>query len=406
MPGMGRFLSAVVVFAVLAPAQTIQRSRSRHGEPVTFNRQVVRIFQRNCQTCHRPGEVAPFSLLDYPSARPWADAIRQAVTSGEMPPWKPVAGRFQDERVLSQQDIDLIAAWVDNGAPQGNAAHLPEPLEFSEDWTLGEPDLVLEMPAYTPDPAGEDDYRCFSLPAESPTGRKLRAAEIRPGNRNIVHHVILFPDPDGRSAVLSEAEPGPGYTCFGDPGFDSPGFLGGWAPGNRPREFPSGTAMTMSAGSRIAMQVHYHPDGTEQTDRTRVGLHFTDDQSAQEMFVLPLVNRSFVIPPGSSDYAVTAEFTTPFSGRIHSLLPHMHLLGREIQLEIFFPDGSSQTVIRIDDWEFEWQDTYWLAEPLQIPAGARLKLTCVYDNPGPDPVGWGERTVDEMALVFIGFTLL
>lgn len=281
---------------------------------------------------------------------------------------------------------------------------------------MGEPDLILEMPGtYEPDKLGADDYRCFSLAPNLTSDRKIRAIAVEPGNRAIVHHVILFPDPAAESASLQDpGDPQPGYSCFGDPGFDSPGFYGGWVPGNSQQPLPEGVAMTLRANARIALQIHYHPDGTQQTDRTRVGLYFTDEPNPKELLFLPLVDQNFEIPAGAESYDVTAQFLAPANARLYAVLPHMHLLGREIKLELTPRGGQTETVIRIDDWDFDWQDTYWLKEPLLVRAGTTAKLTCTYDNSSqnpnnpnrpPKPVRWGEKTTDEMALMFAAVTL-
>lgn len=417
-------LAAVFLMAAPALPQGQQqaaplRSRAYHSPHVTFSNQAVRIFQKNCQVCHREGEVAPFPLLEYGDAKTYSQAIANAVRHRRMPPWKPVEGQFRGDRRLLDNELETLLLWAATGALEGDRRLLPKPLVFPRDWTLGEPDLILEMETpYAPDPTGGDDYRCFSLPTGLTEGAKIKALDIQPGNRRIVHHIILFPDPEGHSAALGGGEdPDPGYTCFGGPGFDSTGFLGGWVPGGRPQVLPDGTAVSIAAGSRLVMQVHYSPAGTLQQDQTRVGLYFTEEPATREMTFLPLVNMDFTIPAGAKDYGVTAEFTVPPfipRARIYSLLPHMHLLGREIKLDVTYVDGSAETLIRIDDWDFHWQDMYWLEEPRLVRPGTRLKLTCVYDNSADNPrnpnsppqdVGWGERTVDEMALIFIGFTL-
>jgi hypothetical protein len=416
---MARAIALTLAAACVLTAQAPVRSRSSQSDATTFHRDVEPILQQHCQTCHRPGEVAPFSLLDYESAWLFSRHMRVAVRSRYMPPWKPVRGEgveLQFERGLSQTEIDILSRWADNGAPEGDPRQAPTPLEFPSGWPLGEPDLILEMPSdYAPDKDGADDYRCFSLAPNLPEDRKIRAIAVEPGNRQIVHHVILFPDPNSESASLHAAgDPQPGYTCFGDPGFDSPGFYGGWVPGNSQRPLPEGVAMTLQGNARIAMQIHYHPDGTQQTDRTRVGLYFTDEPNPKELLFLPLVNQTFEIPAGAERYDVTAQFAAFTSARLYALLPHMHLLGREIKLELTSRTGETQTLIRINDWDFDWQDTYWLKEPLLVPAGSIAKLTCTYDNSAsnpknpnhpPKPVRWGEKTTDEMALMFAAVTL-
>ena len=419
---MFRPIALCLVLGINLAAQSgiPRRSRSGQAEPVTFHRDVERILQQHCQDCHRPGQVAPFSLLDYESAWLFSRHIRTAVQTRYMPPWKPVRGEgvpLHFERGLSDAEIDVLTRWVEQGALEGNPADAPEPREFSDGWPLGEPDLILEMPTeYTPDKEGADDYRCFSLAPNLPADRKIRAIAVEPGNRQIVHHVILFPDPEAKSASLHQpGDPQPGYTCFGNPGFDNAGFYGGWVPGNSQRPLPAGVAMTLGANARIALQIHYHPDGTQQTDRTRVGLYFTDEPNPKELIFLPLVNRDFEIPAGAEKYEVTAAFPAIASARLYALLPHMHLLGREIKLDLIRGD-QVETLIRIEDWDFDWQDTYWLKEPLLVPASFAngVKLTCTYDNSAnnpnnpnrpPKPVRWGEKTTDEMALMFIAVTL-
>ena len=395
------------------------------GEPITFSNQIVRLFQEQCQVCHHPGEVAEFSLMDYESAKPWARQIKSATQRGYMPPWRPVPGHgdFLGERVLTQAEVDLIARWVDSGAPEGNPEELPEPLVFNKDWTLGEPDLVVEMPVdYMPDPNSDDDYRCFSIPTGLTERHHISAVEVRPGNRKIVHHVILYADPTGNSVGLSPNDGQPGYACFGDGGFGfggdlltEAGTLGGWAPGNRPQVLPAGSAYNVRAGSRLALQVHYHPDGTPQTDRTRIGLYFSDEPNPKNAIIIPVINDNFTIPAGASNHRVTAGFTNFFGVRfrVFAVTPHMHLLGRQIRLDRF-AGGGETPMVYIDDWSFDWQDTYTYKEATVIEPGDRVELQAWYDNTAANPfnpnqpprdVGWGERTVDEMCIVFLSGTI-
>jgi len=410
-------LSATLGGQTRTPARSRVGARAPLPPRVTFNNQIVRLFQEKCQVCHHPGEVAPFSLMDWENAWLFSPFIQDAVESRYMPPWKPVEGEFHGDRSLTPEEIALISEWVDLGAPEGDPRDLPEPLVFSKDWTLGEPDLILELPAdYQPDADVADDYRCFSLPTGLTEQREIEAIEVRPGNRQVVHHVILFPDPFSQSVALEAAQNDgqPGYTCYGDPGFDTVDFMGGWAPGNRPQQLPAELGQPIAANGRIALQVHYHPDGLGQTDRTRVGLHFRDTPAEKQLLYLPLVNQDFLLPAGEKRAVVTAEFQVPsfLQATVYSLLPHMHLVGREIQLEVTI-DGKTETVIRIDDWDFDWQDTYWLKDPLFIPPGSTLKMTAIYDNSADNPrnpntppvdLQWGDGSEDEMALIFIGFT--
>ncbi len=410
-----------------APNATSTKSGKRSQTAPTFNKEVVRIFQNNCQTCHHPGDIAPFSLMTYKDARPWAVAIREQVILKKMPPWKAAAGcgDFRDVRGLTQEEINTIVAWADSGAPEGNAADLPAPLEFPDGWSLGAPDLVVASDAdYTP-PTQGDMYRCFSVPVKDLRGdRQISALTVKPGNAKIVHHVIAYADPEGVSAQLDARDAEPGYTCFGGPGFnisfsnpDSSPLLGGWAPGSRGYFAPEGVGIRLTNNSRVVIQVHYHPTGEKETDHTQVGLYFAKTPVQRQLLVLPLVNQSFAIPPGEKNYEVTASYTIPnfLSARMWAVTPHMHLLGKKIKVELTRPGATTpDCLINVPDWAFNWQGTYLYKNPIALTGGSQLKMTCNFDNSTDNPfnpnsppktVRWGEETTDEMALAFIGFTL-
>lgn len=385
----------------------------------TFSNEVVRILQQHCQSCHREGDIAPFPLMTYTDARTRSSLIEFMTETRQMPPWKAVdgCGEFRDERRLSDAEIETIGKWVEAGAPEGDPAQLPPPREFPSDWVLGEPDLVLSnAEAYTP-PAGVDTYRCFTIPTNLVANRFVDAVDTHPGDRTTVHHVLTYLDTTGASVALDDAEPGPGYTCFGGPGFTTTGTLGGWAPGSRPLELPENIAFTLPAASRVVMQVHYHPHhGETGPDRTELGVYFSDAAAPQEMRIVPLLNQSFTIPPNDAHYRVDAALPipVPFPLKLWLVAPHMHLLGKEMTVQMQRPDGSTECLIRIDDWDFNWQGAYRYAAPVAVPAGSRLSLTAYYDNSSnnprnpndpPRPVSWGEATTDEMCLAFLGVTV-
>jgi hypothetical protein len=389
------------------------------GDPaVTFSNQVVRIFQKNCQVCHRPGDIAPFPLLTYEDAYPWARRIKEVTQSRYMPPWKPVAGcgEFQNRRGLTEEEIATIAQWVEAGAPEGNPSDMPPPAEFPEGWVLGEPDLVLAPEVeYQPNPAREDDYRCFSIPTNLSQDRYVSKIEIRPGNRQIIHHVLLYIDTTGLSARLDQADPGPGYTCFGGPGVLA-GASGIWSPGIRPWELPEGVGILIPKGSRLVMQVHYNLKGEPALDRTQVGLHFADGPTRQRFYLLPVYNKLFVIPPGAARFPVRATYTIPRGRDIHvlSIRSHMHLLGRAMNIQAVYPDGTTRCLLDIDDWDFHWQDMYFYTEPVPLPSGTRVEVLAYYDNSENNPhnphspprfVRWGESSTDEMCIGWIGYTV-
>lgn len=406
---------------------------AKRAQPTpTFNKEVVRIFQQNCQSCHHPGDIGPFSMMTYAETRPWARAIREQVATRKMPPWKPATGcvDLKDSRGLTQEEINTIVAWVDGGSPEGAAADLPAPITFPDGWPLGEPDYVADIGADFTPPQGKDTYRCFSVPASALRGdRYLQGMDVRPGNRKIVHHVIAYPDPGGKSVALDAAEPGPGYTCFGGPGFDlstsvndviagKSFMLGGWAPGIRGYFSPegAGTKMPGGANDRVVIQMHYHPTGEPETDRTAVGFYFAKKPVQKNLLLLPLVNTTFTIPAGAKEHVVTQNFDVPalMAGKVVGVTPHMHLLGKNIKVEITRPSQPTECLINVPAWDFNWQGAYLYKSPVTAPGGSNVKLTCTFDNSTDNPfnpnnppkaVRWGEETTDEMALAFIAFTL-
>jgi hypothetical protein len=391
----------------------------------TFSNEVIRLFAAHCQSCHHTGGVAPFALQTFSDARLHAPEIKLMTQSRTMPPWKPVTScsEFDGERTLSQNEIDLIARWVDAGAPEGDRAMLPPPVAFpAAEWALGrEPDLVLSYPeAYTP-PATGDMYRCFTIPTNLDSDRYVSAIDVLPGNPQAVHHVIAYIDTTDESVKLDEKDPGPGYTSFGGPGYPildpTSAALGGWAPGAQPVMLPDGVAMALPARSRVVLQVHYHPhEANPKPDQTRIGIYFAKTKPTKLLRILPLVNQSFTIPPGAENYQVTAAFTVPFFVDAHlwEIAPHMHLLGRRMSVQASTPGSPTKCLIDIDDWDFNWQGLYRYKEPVAIPRNTTLSLFAYFDNSEnnlrnpnipPQPVSWGESTTDEMCIAFLGITL-
>jgi mono/diheme cytochrome c family protein len=401
---------------------TLGAARHRAVAPSTaptFNREVVRILQQNCQTCHHPGDIAPFSLMTYADAKAHALEIKVNTRAGVMPPWKPASGcgEFNAPRVLSVDEIATITNWVDNGAPEGNPADLPPPIDFSSGWTLGTPDLVLgNTTPFTP-PANRDEYRCYSMPTNQTSDRYVSTIDVHPGDRSTVHHVIAFIDAAGESAKL---DTGNGYQCFGGPGFVitnlASSSIGAWVPGSRPDRLPDDVGFLLPANARVVMQVHYHPhDANPKPDQTEIGIYFDAVKPSKTMFVLPLINTTFTIPPNDPNYRVTAAFSNSFfPAHVWFVAPHMHLLGRKMTVEAKMPDGTTKCLININDWDFNWQGMYRYKDPIAIPVGTRLSLTAYYDNSSdnprnpnspPRPVSWGEATTDEMCIAFLGVTL-
>ena len=416
-------LRTLALLLVLSVSAFARQRAVRHPSAITgptFSKEVVRIFQQHCQSCHRENDIAPFPLITYEDAKEHAPLIKFMTQSRQMPPWKPTesCGNFTDARRLTDTEIDTIAQWVTNGAPRGNPADLPPEREFNSDWLLGEPHLVLANDEpYTP-PSHTDTYRCFTIPTNLIASAFVRAVDTHPGDRETVHHVLTFIDTTGASVALDEADPGPGYTCFGGPGFAIPGgTLGGWAPGTRPLELPEGVGFTLPAASRVVMQVHYHPHhGTPEPDRTELGLYFWPQKPDREMLFVPLINQSFTIPPNDSNYRVNAQLPirTPFPLKLWFIAPHMHLLGKKMNVQMLPASGAAQCLIDIQDWDFNWQGAYRYKEPISVPTGSQFSLTAYYDNSSGNPrnpndppkaVSWGEETTDEMCIAFLGVTV-
>jgi mono/diheme cytochrome c family protein len=385
---------------------------------VTFTRDVAPILQQRCQGCHRPRQVAPFSLLTYEQAAAWAKEIQQVTAARKMPPWKaaPDFGDIGDARRLTDAEIATIHRWVDAGAPKGDPRQMPPPRTFQDGWALGTPDLIVEPEeAYPLEAEGKDVYRQFILPVVFKEEKWVTAMEVAAQNRAIVHHVIAYLDPEGKAAALDAADPGPGYsTSGGGPGFFPAPWLGGWAPGNTPHFAPPGCAVRIPAGSRIVLQVHYHKNGKPETDRTRIGLHFAKSPVEKRLRIAPLLNLGLDIPAGAESHEVTARLRVPQDIHVLNVTPHMHLLGRQMKVTATLPDGTVKPIIWIPDWDFRWQETYRFREPVPLPKGTLVELTATYDNSEknannphqpPQRVRWGEETTDEMCIAFLTFTV-
>jgi peroxiredoxin len=383
----------------------------------TFSHDVALILQKNCQECHRPGQVGPFELMTYEQARKRAADIVAVAEERRMPPWKPQHGfgpKFKNDRSLSDAEIATLTAWAKAGAPEGDPADLPPPAQFSENWALGTPDLVLQAAEDFAIPAtGSDIYRCFVIPTDLPKDADIAAIEYRPGNRRVVHHVICYVDTTGQGRKRDEADPGQGYSCFSGPGVEIHGDLGGWAPGNEPNFLPEGVGRTLPRKADVIMQVHYHSSGKPETDRTQIGLYFSRKPIKQILHWAGALNTGMKLPPGESQIEIKAQWPAPIDLQAYAVTPHMHLLGRDMTLSLTFPDGHKEDLVKITDWDFNWQNTYYFETPLELPKGTVLNVVAHYDNSESNPrnpnhppklVKWGEATTDEMCVGFISVT--
>jgi mono/diheme cytochrome c family protein len=383
------------------------------SETVTFNKHIAPILFHNCSACHRPGEVAPFDLLTFEVAHKRSKQIARVVGQGLMPPWKAEAGHgeFRDARNLTPEQVALFKAWNEAGAPEGDPKDLPPLPKFTDGWQLGEPDMILTMPEEFTVPAeGRDVFRCFVLPFNNDEDLNVRAVEYRPGNRRVVHHALLFLDSSGAARKKDEADPGPGYTAFGGPGFIPSGGLGGWAPGATPHPLPDGIAKTVKQHSDLALQVHFHPNGKEEKERSQIGIYFTKETPRRSTAGLALGTRKIDIPPGDANYTVRDSMTLPIDLELLTVTPHAHLICKEIRADATLPDGTVKPIIWIRDWDFNWQDQYMYKEPMKLPKGTRLDVFFRYDNTAdnlnnpnnpPKRVTFGEQTTNEMAFLFM-----
>lgn len=407
----------------------------------TYAGNVAAILRTKCEGCHRDGEVAPFSLQTYQQASAWASDIKRYTQSRQMPPWKPAAGygafKDADNRILTDAELTTLAKWADAGAPQGDPKLTPAPRKFTTGWKLGEPDLVIQPEKeYHLAADGDDVYRNFVIKSNFTEDRYISGVEVRPGNAAVVHHVIAYIDGVPQNGVYaSEKLDGkdhdgqPGFTSFGGPGFNPSGMMGGWAPGNDPYFLPEGVADRIPKGARIVIQVHYHKDGKPETDLTKLGVHFAKSTVSKLVTGGISINFGFRIPPGDSHYKVEGmwigdalqgdklrDFTQTLTSDQHILAvtPHMHLLGREMKVWATLPDGTEKPLVWIKDWDFNWQMTYFLKEPLALPKGSQIHSVAYFDNSSDNPrnpnrehpkeVGWGESTFDEMCIAFITST--
>ena len=376
-------------------------TKSAQGGAVTYAKEVARILQSHCVTCHRPGEIAPFSLTDYRQAAGWSSMIAEVVDDGRMPPWhaSPEHGKFANDARLSADEKKAIRDWVAAGSPEGDPADLPPPPQFVEGWQIPRPDVVLEMPREIEIPAeGSMPYELVEIDPKITHDVWVRASQVRPGNPAVVHHVVVFVLP-------------PGVEKIDEAGGD---FLAAYAPGMPARVLPDGVAKRIPAGSKIVLQLHYTPRGTKQVDRSRIGLLFADPATVhKELMSGMALNFRLQIPPGTPDYVSRADFRFSQPSLLLSLLPHMHLRGKSMRFVAEYPDGRREVILDVPRYEFDWQNLYVLDQPKPMPEGTILHTEARFDNSAenpnnPDPrraVTFGEQTRDEMHVGYLNFAL-
>lgn len=394
-----------------------------YAQTVTFSEHIAPIIYNNCTKCHRTGQVAPMTLMGYDDVRRYGQTIASQTQSRFMPPWKPEPGwvAYRDERRLTSDQIALIQQWVANGMPQGDPAMAPPVPQFPDGWQLGTPDLILEMPTAFSVPAdGPDIYRNFVLPTNLTQDQWIRAIELKPTARVVVHHSLFFSDTTGGARALDAKDGQPGFPGFGtiftvgDPLSAINGGLGGWVPGTTPAFLPEGLALPLPKNSDFLLQTHFHPNGLPQSEKTVVGLYF-GPAPARPMTQVQVpaffgIRANISIPAGAPDYKVRSSFTLPVDVDAVGVWAHAHYLGKEAKLTATLPTGEVRILLWIKQWDFNWQDQYLFQDLLPLPKGTRLDGELVYDNsqnnyrnPNTPPklVQWGENSTDEMGSLLL-----
>jgi len=400
------FYLAVCVAASAAPS-------------VTFHKDVEQILEDHCQECHRPGEIGPMPLLSYEQARPWAKAIKAEVLTNKMPPWPadPHYGKFSNDRSLTRQQIDTLAAWADAGAPEGSKADAPKPRTWVQGWNIGKPDAIIEMPkAIDIAATGEVEYQYIVVPTGFTEDKWVQSVEIRPSDRTVVHHAVIFIRPPG-DKWLAAAQPGvPFVPAASTPSQRFSNTQGGfndvltiYTPGMVPAEWKPGEAKQIKAGSDIVFQMHYTASGKPGSDKTRLGLVFAKEPPTRRIITVGALNNAFKIPAGDGNFKAEATVPVVHPMTVISLFPHLHLRGKAFQYDVIYPTGETETILKVDNWSLNWQLSYKLAKPLELQPGAKIKATAWWDNSAnnpanPDPskdVRWGEQSWEEMMIGFV-----
>ncbi|MFN0086635.1 MAG: c-type cytochrome [Blastocatellia bacterium] len=437
-----------------------QQASSANGtslKAVTFSKDVAPIFNKNCAECHRPGESAPFSTLGFKDVRPWAKSIREKVARRTMPPWHadPHYGEWANDRRLTEGEIETIVAWVDGGAKEGDPKDMPPAPIFPGGWTIGKPDIIISMPeSHTLEAEGPDEYQYFEVDPGFKEDVYVQSAEARPDNRKIVHHIIAFvrpPDKSGKprpslsreemeklrqrmerespryregfllrtrpdAPVVDDgcAAPSNGRSGRGEgQEMENGQLLAGYAPGMNQAIWEPGTVKRVPAGSKIVFQMHYSKvAGSVQKDRSSIGLILARTQPEKLVHTFGIANNMFLIPPGAGNHRVTACWTAKENVHIINFMPHMHLRGKAVEYKAFYPDGKTEILLNVPEYDFSWQTVYYFKQPKALPAGTKIMVTGVFDNStknryNPDPakaVRYGEPTYDEMMIGWMDYT--
>lgn len=411
-----RRCSGAIVLALLGcgggetPPAPVEAAAPVRTGPPTFTQDVAPIVFRACAACHYDGGPGPFTLLDYDDVRDHASQIVEVTHSRYMPPWLPAPDlvRYAGERRLTQGELDTLEAWVDGGRLEGPADALPPPPAAASGWRGGKPDVVLEMSESFEVPAdGRDLYRNFVIRVPPQAEGWVKSVELVPGNPKVVHHMVMRVDKTGASSQRDAEDPAPGFDGMDFAGALMPdGRFVGWTPGKAVDPGQVARAFRLEAGNDIVLQIHMRPSGKPETVKAKIGLHMSDRPATRRALAMELATTEIDLPPGAKDVHITDRYTLPVETYVISVYPHAHYLGKSLQGWAELPDGSKKWLVRIDDWNFDWQDQYRFAEPIRLPAGTVLKMDFSYDNSADNPhnpssppvrVGFGSQSTDEMA---------
>lgn len=397
--GFGLALSLIAI-------ATFSLTRQSTAAQITFTKDIAPILYKNCTECHRAGEIAPMSLMNYQEVRPWAKSIRERVLDGSMPPWSadPKVGHWANDPRLSAKEIEAIKEWVTAGAPKGDDKDLPPAPKYTDGWTIGQPDVVLQMAEeYTVPAEGTVPYLYFSIPTNFTEDKWIQAIEIRPSNRSVVHHVIAYSQ-DGN--VKDTAAGGEGDVRAGRV------HLTGITPNKTGAIFAPGSAKLIKKGSNIVFQMHYTTNGAVAKDRTKIGFVFAKEPAKREILTGNAINTRFVIPAGDGNYEVKASRTFDQDVLVTSFSPHMHVRGKAFNYTATYPDGRVEVLLNVPKYDFNWQHSYVPKTPIALPKGTRLDCVAYFDNSeknkfNPDPtkpVRWGDQTWEEMMIGWYTYT--
>ncbi len=412
------FASFVILSAAILCLATQSRSQEPNNPPPTFTKDVAPILQKHCQSCHRPGEAAPFSMLTYEDTLPWAPMMKMVVANKIMPPWfaDPKYGHFANERSLSAGEIRTLVAWVNGGSQQGAEKDMPPPVKnFVEGWGIPTPDVVFQLPKPFPVPAaGVMDYQYVIIPTGFKEDKWVQALEVRPTDRAVVHHIIAYLREPG-SNYFKDQKPGVFFIApppKADEKTDTSAlpsdFLVGYAPGQPAEILHAGEGKLIKAGSDIVFEVHYTPNGKPTTDQTKLGLVLAKSAPKERVLTLSASNGTFKIPPGDPNYRVDASFEVQKAVQLVGLHPHMHSRGKSFEYRLTFPDGKTETILSVPVYNWHWQLWYNPIDPIELPPGTKIECTAHFDNSpnnpeNPDPtkaVIWGQQSWDEMMVGF------